>query len=184
MMRGLLAGKSVVAALLVAVLPAAALQAQDTLCPAEAPLGVMIPAPLLATYDFSLADTPNKRTALAYLYTAWNEARLREARLAYWRAGSFPELEAGGAPDGPPSGPPGPSPKYTIRQVIEEGNQVVVLAFVEGVGIGSRITTVFGTDGGTKIGDGVVELFRFDETGLIASKVDIVEPVSEASYDF
>jgi len=61
---------------------------------------------------------------------------------------------------------------------------VVVLAFVEGVGIGSRITTVFGTDGGTKIGDGVVELFRFDETGLIASKVDIVEPVSEASYDF
>lgn len=137
---------------------------------------VEVPADLLARYDFSLADTPNKRTALAYLYTAWNDRRLAEARATYWVPGSFPP----GGGSGPPV-----SPRYTIHRVIEEGNQVVVLAFVEGVGIGSEITTVFGTPGGTKIGDAVVEIMRFDPaTGLIAEKVDIIEPLSEATYDF
>jgi hypothetical protein len=76
------------------------------------------------------------------------------------------------------------TPKYTIKKVIEEGNQVVVLAFVEGVGIGSRITTIFGTDGGVKIGDAGVEIFEFDKSGLIAKKWDTIQPVSEESYDF
>lgn len=136
-------------------------------------------AGLLARHDFSLADTPNKRTALAYLYTAWNEGRLREARLTYWRRGSFPDLEAGGQPSGPPV-----SPVYTVHRVIEEGDQVVVLAFVRGVGVGQPFTTVFGTPGGTRIGDAVVEIFRFDEDGLIAQKWDTIEPLSEATYDF
>jgi len=143
---------------------------------AAASTQVIIPQELLEKYDFSAADTPNKRTALAYLYTAWNDNRLAEAREAYWLPGSFPP--GGGA--GPPVGP-----RYTIKRVIEESDQVVVLAFVEGVGIGDEITTIFGTPGGTKIGDGVVEVMRFDPTtGLIAQKVDIVEPVSEESYDF
>lgn len=137
---------------------------------------VEIPADLLQRYDFSLADTPNKRTALAYLYSAWNDGQLADARATYWVPGSFP---AGGG-----SGPP-VSPQYTIHRVIEEGDQVVVLALVEGIGIGDEITTIFGTPGGTKIGDAVVEIMRFDPaTGLIAEKVDVIEPVSEESYDF
>lgn len=137
---------------------------------------VQIPDDLLDRYDFSLADTPNKRTALAYLYTAWNDGRLAEARETYWVPGSFPP----GGGSGPPV-----SPRYTIKRVIEEGDEVVVLAMVEGVGIGEEITTVFGTPGGTKIGDAVVEFIRFDPaSGLIAQKVDIIEPMSEESYDF
>lgn len=148
---------------------------------ATMPVGPAAPvdATLLARHDFSLADTPNKRTALAYLYTAWNEGRLREARLTYWRRGSFLDLEAGGQPSGPPV-----SPVYTVHRVIEEGDQVVVLAFVRGVGVGQPFTTVFGTPGGTRIGDAVVEIFRFDENGLIAQKWDTIEPLSETTYDF
>lgn len=142
--------------------------------------GSAIEAGLLQRHDFSLADTSNKRTALAYLYTAWNEGRLREARLTYWRRGSFPALEAGGAP----SGPPGPSPRYTVHRIVEEGDLVVVQAFVQGMGVGQPFTTVFGTPGGIKIGDAVVEIFRFDDNGLIAEKWDTIEPVSEATYDF
>jgi len=141
--------------------------------------GAQIEAGLLQRHDFSLADTPNKRTALAYLYTAWNEQRLREARLAYWRRGSWPALEAGGEASGPPV-----SPQYTMHRVIEEGDQVVVLAFVRGVGVGQPFTTVFGTPGGTRIGDAVVEIFRFDAQGLIAQKWDTIEPLSDATYDF
>ena len=82
------------------------------------------------------------------------------------------------------TGPP-VSPRYTIHRVIEEGDQVVVLAFVEGIGVGQPFTTVFGTPGGTRIGDAVVEIMRFDPaTGLIAEKVDVIEPLSEATYDF
>lgn len=142
--------------------------------------GSSIDAGLRERHDFSLANTPNKRTALAYLYTAWDEGRLREARLTYWRRGSFPELEAGGVP----SAPPGPSPRYTVHRIVEEGDLVVVQAFVQGVGIGQPFTTVFGTPGGIKIGDAVVEIFRFDERGLIAEKWDTIEPVSETTYDF
>lgn len=141
-----------------------------------------VSAETLARHDYSLADTPNKRTALAYLYTAWNDGRLPYARLTYWVAGSFPELERTGvAADLPPNVG---APRYRIHQVIEEDNRVVVLAFVEGVGIGSRITTIFGTDGGTKLGDAVVEIFEFAPNGLIARKWDIIQPVSEESYDF
>jgi len=137
---------------------------------------VTIPADLLERHDFSLADTPNKRTALAYLYSAWNDGHLAEARETYWVSGSFPP--------GDGSGPP-VSPHYTIHQVIEEGDTVVVLAFVEGIGIGEEFTTIFGTPGGTKIGDAVVEIMRFDpETGLIAEKWDTIEPLSEETYDF
>ncbi len=136
---------------------------------------VVAPA-VLKLHDYSLADTPNKRTALAYLYTAWNDGKLAEARETYWVPGSFPP----GGGSGPPV-----SPKYTIHQVIEEGDTVVVLAFVEGIGIGEEFTTVFGTPGGTKIGDAVVEIMRFDpSTGLIAEKWDTIEPLSEATYDF
>ncbi len=142
--------------------------------------GSAMEAGLLQRHDFSLADTPNKRTALAYLYTAWNEGRLREARLTYWQRGSFPELEAGGAP----SAPPGPTPRYTVHRIVEEGDLVVVQAFVQGMGVGEQFTTVFGTPGGIKIGDAVVEIFRFDENGLIAEKWDTIEPLSEATYDF
>jgi hypothetical protein len=53
------------------------------------------------------------------------------------------------------------------------------------VGIGDRITTIFGTDGGVKIGDAVVEIFRFDPaSGLIKAKWDTIQPISEESYDF
>lgn len=152
-------------------------------CSPERPRPVVaapIPAELAARHDFSLADTPNKRVALAYLYTAWNDARLADARLTCWTPGSWPELESGGTT----SGPPGPSPHYTVHQLIEEGDRVVVLAFVRGIGIGNPITTVFGTPGGTKIGDAVVEVFRFGPDGLIQQKWDIIEPVSETSYDF
>lgn len=164
------------AAILGAVLLAGCQTAGDTARTGGSP----IEASLLERHDFSLADTPNKRTALAYLYTAWNEDRLREARLTYWRRGSFPELEAGGAP----SGPPGAPPRYTVRRIVEEGELVVVQAFVQGMGVGQPFTTVFGTPGGTKIGDAVVEIFRFDENGLIAEKWDTIEPLSEATYDF
>ena len=60
----------------------------------------------------------------------------------------------------------------------------MVLEFVEGVGIGTEITTLMGTPGGTKIGDAVVEIFKFDEDGKILQKWDVIEPLSEASYDF
>ena len=163
-----------------AILGALLLASCQTTGGAELAGGSSIEAGLLQRHDFSLADTPNKRTALAYLYTAWNEGRLREARLTYWRRGSFPELEGGGAA----SGPPGPSPRYTIHRVIEEDDLVVVQAFVQGIGVGREFTTVFGTPGGIKIGDAVVEIFRFDDTGLIAEKWDTIEPLSEATYDF
>jgi hypothetical protein len=144
-------------------------------------------APLVATamleaHDYALADTPNKRTALAYLYTAWNDGRVAYARQLFWVPGSFPAPADGTAPADLPRNIG--SPSYTIKKVIEEGNQVVVLAFVEGVGIGSRITTVFGTDGGVKIGDAVVEIFEFAPDGKIARKWDTIQPVSEESYDF
>lgn len=136
----------------------------------------VVPADVLALHNYSLADTPNKRTALAYLYTAWNDGKLAEARETYWVPGSFPP----GGGSGPPV-----SPQYTIHKVIEEGDTVVVLAFVEGIGIGEEFTTVFGTPGGTKIGDAVVEIMRFDPaTGLIAEKWDTIEPLSEETYDF
>ncbi|MES2699366.1 MAG: hypothetical protein V4647_07130 [Pseudomonadota bacterium] len=163
-----------------AILGALLLAGCQTVAGTERTDGLSIDAGLRERHDFSLADTPNKRTSLAYLYTAWNEGRLREARLTYWRRGSFPELEAGGAP----SGPPGPSPRYTVHRIVEEGDLVVVQAFVQGVGVGQPFTTVFGTPGGIKIGDAVVEIFRFDERGLIAEKWDTIEPVSEATYDF
>ncbi|MEL1251070.1 hypothetical protein [Aurantiacibacter gilvus] len=128
-----------------------------------------IPADLLERYEFSPADTPNKRIALVYLYSAWNDGELADARATYWVPGYFPPV----------------IPQYRIHRVIEEGDQVVVLALVEGIGIGDEITTIFGTPGGTKIGDAVVEVMRFDPaTGLIAEKVDIIEPMSEESYDF
>lgn len=143
---------------------------------AEPQGSVAIPVDLLARHDFSLAVTPNKRTALAYLYSAWNDGELQAARATYWVPGSFPT--GGGSA-------PAVSPQYTIHQVIEEGDRVVVLALVRGVGIGEEITTIFGTPGGTKIGDAVVEIMRFDPaTGLIAEKWDTIEPVSEESYDF
>ena len=144
------------------------------------PPAVAIPADLMARHDFSLADTPNKRTALAYLYTAWNDARLGEARLTYWVRGSFPALERGEAP----VAPPGPSPHYTVHQVIEEGDRVVVLALVRGFGVGQDFTNVFGAPAGPKVGDAVVEIFRFGPDGLIHQKWDIIEPMSETSYDF
>jgi len=148
----------------------------ETPAPVEAEAKVAIPADLLERHDFSLADTPNKRTALAYLYSAWNDGELASARATYWVPGSFPP----GGGSGPPV-----SPQYTIKRVMEEGDQVVVLALVEGVGIGEEFTTVFGTPGGIKIGDAVVEFMRFDPaSGLIAKKVDIIEPMSEESYDF
>lgn len=142
---------------------------------------VPIPAELLAAHDFTLADTPNKRTALAYLYTAWNEGRLPQARLTYWQPGTFPALERTGVPDDLP--PNLGAPRYTIHRVIEEGDQVVVLAFVQGVGIGSEFTNIFGQRA-IKVGDAVVEIFRFAPSGLIEAKWDTIEPVSEASYDF
>lgn len=166
--------KGLVAAL--ALLAGGPLLAQDA-----APAAVVIPPELLAAYDFSLADTPNKRTALAYLYTAWNEGRLPQARLTYWEPGSFPELERTGVPDDLP--PNVGAPRYTIHRVIEEDDQVVVLAFVQGVGIGSEFTNIFGQTA-TKVGDAVVEIFRFAPSGLIAQKWDTIEPLSEASYDF
>jgi hypothetical protein len=159
----------------------ALLAATPVLAHDGAPPAVVIPQELLDAHDFSLADTPNKRTALAYLYTAWNEGRLPQARLTYWQPGSFPELERTGVPDDLP--PNIGAPRYTIHRVIEEGDQVVVLAFVEGVGIGSEFTNVFGQTG-IKVGDAVVEVFRFAPSGLIAAKVDVIEPLSEASYDF
>jgi hypothetical protein len=144
--------------------------------------GPLVTAATLQAHDYSLADSPNKRTALAYRYTAWNEGRIAEARQRFWVAGSFPAPTPGSKPADLPKNIG--TPKYTIKKVIEEGNQVVVLAFVEGVGIGSRITTIFGTDGGVKIGDAVVEIFEFDKSGLIAKKWDTIQPVSEESYDF
>lgn len=149
---------------------------------AGAPKAEIVPPDVLAKHDYSLADTPNKRTALAYLYTAWNDGRLVYARRTYWVPGSFPDLDAKGPPaDLPPNVG---APRYTIKKVIEEGDHVVVLAFVEGVGIGQPFTTVFGTPGGTKIGDAVVEIIRFGKDGLIAQKWDTIEPLSEKSYDF
>lgn len=142
----------------------------------------LVPPSVLAAHDYSLANTPNKRTALAYLYTAWNDGKLQEARQTYWVPGVFRSA--------PPMKPPpgmGARPmtvRYTVKKVIEEGDQVVVLAFVEGVGIGEPITTLFGTPGGTKVGDAVVEIFQFRKDGLIARKWDTIEPLSEATYDF
>ena len=173
------------AALLAAALLAAIpVQAQEVFCPADdplPPLSPLIPQALLDAHDFSLADTPNKRTALAYLYTAWNDGRLPQARLTYWAPGSFPELERTGVPDDLP--PNIGAPRYTVHRVIEEGDQVVVLAFVEGVGIGEEFTNIFGQRG-VKVGDAVVEIFRFAPSGLIAAKWDTIEPLSDASYDF
>lgn len=137
---------------------------------------------ILKQHDYALADTPNKRTALAYLYTAWNDGRIAEARAAYWVPGSFPAAPAGGPPADLPANVG--SPRYTVKKVIEEGDHVVVLSLVEGVGIGEEITTIFGTPGGTKIGDAVVEIFRFDEQGRIAEKWDTIQPISEQDYDF
>ena len=136
---------------------------------------------VLAKHDYSLADTPNKRTALAYLYTAWNDGEVKAARDTYWVPGSFDDVGKGLPPDLPKNVG---MPRYTIKKVIEEGGNVVVLAFVEGVGIGEEITTIFGTPGGTKIGDAVVEIFEFNQDGLIAKKWDTIEPISEEGYDF
>ncbi len=138
---------------------------------------VAVPPELMERHDFSLADTPNKRIALAYLYTAWNDGEVEAARRTYWVPGSFTEENIA-----PP--PNVGTPSYTIHKVIEEGDHVVVLAFVEGVGIGEEFSTVFGTPGGTKIGDAVVEIMRFSPDGLIAEKWDTIEPLSEDSYDF
>ncbi len=146
------------------------------------PAPSLVSSAMLAAHDYSLADTPNKRTALAYLYTAWNDGRIVYARQTFWVPGSFPAPPPGTAPADLPRNIG--TPKYTIKKVIEEDDQVVVLAFVEGVGIGSRITTIFGTDGGVKIGDAVVEIFEFAPSGLIAKKWDTIQPVSEESYDF
>lgn len=146
------------------------------------PANRIVSADTLARHDYALADTPNKRTALAYLYTAWNDGRIAEARRAYWVTGSFPAVPGGAKPADLPRNVG--MPHYTIKKVIEEGNQVAVLAFVKGVGIGEPITTIFGTHGGTKIGDAVVEIFEFAPSGLIARKWDTIQPVSEESYDF
>lgn|GEM_PF-1948142 len=140
-----------------------------------------VPPDVLKKHDYSLANTPNKRTALAYLYTAWNDGRLQQARLTYWGKGSFPELERTGVPDDLP--PNIGAPRYTIHKVIEEGDQVVVLAFVQGVGIGSEFTNIFGVRG-IKIGDAVVEIFQFAPNGLIQRKWDTIEPLSAAGCDF
>jgi hypothetical protein len=146
------------------------------------PVNEVVSAAMLSAHDYSLADSPNKRTALAYLYTAWNDGRVAYARQLFWVPGSFPAPAPSTAPADLPRNIG--TPKYTIKKVIEEGNQVVVLAFVEGVGIGSRITTIFGTDGGVKIGDAVVEIFEFAPDGKIARKWDTIQPVSDESYDF
>ncbi len=137
---------------------------------------------MLAAHDYSLADTPNKRTALAYLYTAWNDGRVAEARQIFWVPGSFPTPTTGVAPADLPRNIG--TPHYTMKKVVEEGDRVVVLAFVKGVGIGTPITTIFGTPGGTKIGDAVVEIFEFAPDGRIARKWDFIQPMSEESYDF
>jgi len=137
---------------------------------------------MLAAHDYSLADTPNKRTALAYLYTAWNDGRVAEARQIFWVPGAFPAPAKGAAPADLPRNIG--RPHYTMKQVVEEGDRVVVLAFVKGVGIGTPITTIFGTPGGTKIGDAVVEIFEFAPDGRIARKWDFIQPMSEESYDF
>lgn len=168
------------------ILPLAA-AAMLTACNASAPAehdeavevaqpSVEIPADLMERHDFSLATTPNTRTALAYLYTAWNDKELAHARATYWVPGSFP-ADGGSAPP--------VLPRYQMKRVIEQGDEVVVLALVEGFGMGEEFTTFFGAPGGIKVGDAVVEFFRFDpETGLIAEKVDIIQPMSEESLDF
>lgn len=146
------------------------------------PYADVVDTEVLARHDYMLATSPNKRTALAYLYTAWNDGQLAKARLTYWVRGSFPQLEKDGVSTDLPSGIG--TTRYTIKKVIEEGDQVVVLAFVEGVGIGKEFTTVFGTPGGVKIGDAVVEIFQFAPNGLIMKKWDTIEPLSDKSYDF
>ncbi len=142
----------------------------------------LVGAEVLSRHDYALADTPNKRTALAYLYTAWNDGRVAEARRTFWVPGSFPEAPKGAAPADLPRNIG--TPHYTMKQVVEEGDRVVVLALVKGVGIGQPIITIFGTPGGTKIGDAVVEIFEFAPDGRIARKWDFIQPVSEESYDF
>ena len=154
-----------------AVLPLAA-------CSQAAPREV-VPSEVLKLHDYALADTPNERTALAYLYTAWNDGKLAEARKTYWVPGSvFP----------PPPKFPTPlkfaSTRFTIKQVVSEGNTVVVFAFVEGFGIGQPALTQRGPSTEPKIGDAVVEVMRFAPSGLIEKKWDTIEPLTKSTYDF
>ncbi|TXS90284.1 hypothetical protein FV139_18685 [Parahaliea maris] len=159
---------------------------------------LMVPGSVTAgDHDYSLADSPNKLTALRYIYLANNEGRFAEARKQFYDPAALEEddkrrrarlkeitLASGVAAPEKASLPPPPSPVFTVKRVVEEGDVVVVLAFVEGVGIGDQITTFMGTPGGTKIGDAVVEIFRFNAQGKILRKWDVIEPLSEATYDF
>jgi hypothetical protein len=141
-------------------------QAQEVFCPADDPLPPLapaVPAELVAAHDFTLADTPHKRTALAYLYTAWNDGRLPEARQAYWAPGS-PEGERSGFP-----------PRLNVRSVIEERDQVAVLAFAEGTG--SALS-------GRLAGDAIVEFFRFAPSGLILAEWQTADPKAGGAYEF
>lgn len=148
-------------------------------------------------YDYSLADSVNKKIALEYIYMANNDGKFAEARKKYYdpvalqadEARRRERLKKMGVV--PPDAAPGkgkplppPSPKFTVKRVVEENDTVVVLAFAQGVGIGEEITTFMGTSGGIKIGDAVVEIFKFNDKGKILQKWDVIEPLSEATYDF
>jgi len=157
-----------------------------------------ISAPVYSSeFDYTLADTPNKLTALEYIYMANNQGRFKEAREKYYDAEAliadevrrqqrFAKLNAQNDKnkDESLSMPPPPSPQFTVKKVIEEDNQVVVLAFVEGVGIGRELTTIWGTPAGKKIGDAVVEIFLFNNDGKILQKWDTIEELTEQGYDF
>jgi len=149
-------------------------------------------------FDYSQADSPNKRTALEYIYLANNQGKFQEARKRYYdpvalqadeqrreaRFKAIAELQSKSPMAAGKNLPPPPSPKFTVKRVVEEGNQVVVLAFVQGVGIGRELTTLWGTSGGVKIGDAVVEIFEFNDQGKILQKWDVIEELSQISYDF
>lgn len=141
----------------------------------------IVSSEVLALHDYSLADTPNERTALAYLYTAWNDGKLAEARRTYWVG----QADFSNDPKGPPPGAlKFPSPRYTIRKVISEGNTVAVLALVEGFGIGKPAVTQRGLTTEPKVGDAVVEFMQFAPSGLIEKKWDTIEPMTKSTLDF
>lgn len=143
-------------------------------------------------HDYSLANTPNEITALRYLYTAWNDRRIAEANKTFWAPGAYAAMIAAkeqrkrehGVDAGDATYKLPPPPVYTIRKVISEGDFVVVLAFVEGVGIGDDLTDFLGRPIGPKIGDAVVEIFEMNDDHLIVRKWDTVEPLSRQNLDF
>ena len=143
-------------------------------------------------HDYELADTPNEITALRYLYTAWNDRRFKYANETFWAPGAYEAMVAGkeqrkrdfGVASADSGYKPPPPPTYSIRKVISDGDFVVVLAFVEGVGIGDDLTDFLGQPIGPKIGDAVVEIFEMNSDHLIVNKWDTVEPLSRQNLDF